>query len=80
MLISLYSALIAPIPADGWNNTAFNAGWALAVTGLLAIGIGGSVLGFLWCNAPPSAALLVTAFPAGFIIGEFVASPSFAAT
>jgi hypothetical protein len=65
---SLYLALIAPILVYGWNNTAFNAGWALAVAVLLLIGIGGSIVGFLWRNTRPSAALLVTAVPAGLVI------------
>jgi hypothetical protein len=68
VVASLYLALIAPILVYGWNNTTFNAGWALAVAALLAIGIGGSVLGVLWRNTRPSIALLVTAIPAGVVV------------
>ena len=67
---SLYLALIAPIMITGWNNTSFNADAAFAVVALLAIGIGGSIMGIVWRNTRPSAALLVTAIPSGdFIVG-----------
>ena len=65
---SLYLALIAPIMITGWNNTTFNADAAFAVGALLAIGIGGSILGIVWRNTRPSAALLATAIPAGVVV------------
>ena len=65
---SLYLALIAPIMITGWNNTTFNADAAFAIVALLAIGIGGSIMGIVWRNARPSAALLVTTIPAGVAV------------
>ncbi len=68
LLASLYLALIAPIMITGWNNTTFNSDAAVIVTVLLLIGIGGSILGFVWRNARPRHALLVTAVPAGIVV------------
>ena len=64
VLASLYLALIAPILVYGWNNTSFNGEWALLVAALLAVGIGGPILGFIWRSTRPRAALLVTGIPA----------------
>jgi hypothetical protein len=64
VLASLYLLLIAPILIYGWNNTSFNGGWALLVAALLLMGLGGPVIGFVWRNARPRAALLVTGIPA----------------
>ena len=64
VVASLYLMLIAPIMIHGWNNTAFHADAAIVVTALLLIGIGGSVLGIVWRNTRPRAALWVTASPA----------------
>jgi hypothetical protein len=72
VVASLYLLLIAPILVYGWNNTAFNAGWAFAVAALLLSGIGGSIAGFLWRNTRPSAALLITAIPAVLVIAGFL--------
>ena len=64
VVASLYLMLIAPIMIYGWNNTAFHADAAIAVTALLFVGIGGSILGFAWRNARPRAALWITGLPA----------------
>ena len=68
VVASLYLMLIAPIMIHGWNNTTFHADAAIAVTLLLLIGIGGSILGFVWRNTKPRPALLVTAIPAAIVI------------
>ena len=68
VVASLYLALIAPIMITGWNNTTFNADAAVGVAVLLVIGIGGSVLGFVWRNSRPRRALLVTVLPAGLVL------------
>ncbi|HKS60773.1 MAG TPA: hypothetical protein VJT13_03685 [Xanthobacteraceae bacterium] len=64
VLASLYLALIAPIMIYGWNNTTFNGGVALVVAALLALGIGGPILGLIWRNARPRAALWAAGVPA----------------
>lgn len=68
VVASLYLMLIAPIMITGWNNTAFHADAAIVVTLLLLVGIGGSMLGFVWRKARPRAALWVTGVPAGIVI------------
>ena len=68
VVASLYLALIAPIMITGWNNTTFNADVALVVIALLVIGIGGSIMGMVWRNRRPSAALAITAVPAGIVL------------
>jgi hypothetical protein len=68
VVASLYLMLIAPIMIYGWNNTTFNADAAIALTVLLLIGVGGSILGFVWRNTRPRAALQVTAIPAGIVL------------
>ena len=68
VVASLYLMLIAPIMIHGWNNMTFNADAAIAVALLLLVGIGGSILGFLWRNSRPRPALLVTAIPAGIVV------------
>ena len=68
VIASIYLMLIAPIMIYGWNNTAFHADAAIGVTALLLIGIGGSILGFVWRKSRPRAALLVTAIPAGIVL------------
>ena len=68
VVASLYLMLIAPIMIHGWNNTTFNADAAIAVALLLLVGIGGSILGFVWRNTRPRPALLVTAIPAGIVL------------
>jgi hypothetical protein len=50
VVASFYLVLIAPIIIYGWNNTAFHADAAILVTALLLVGIGGSILGFVWRN------------------------------
>jgi hypothetical protein len=70
VVASLYLMLIAPILVYGWNNTAFHADAAIATAALLFIGIGGSILGFVWRNTRPRPALLLTGIPAGlFVVG-----------
>ena len=64
VLASLYLLLIAPILVYGWNNTSFNGEWALLVAALLLMGLGGPVIGFVWRNARPRAALLTAGIPA----------------
>jgi hypothetical protein len=64
VLASLYLALISPIMIYGWNNTSFNGEWALLVVTLLALGIGGPIIGFIWRNKRPQAALLIAGIPA----------------
>ena len=64
VLASLYLALISPILIYGWNNTSFNGEWALLVAALLSMGIGGPIIGFVWRNTRPRAALLVAGIPA----------------
>jgi len=64
VVASIYLMLIAPIMITGWNNTAFHADAAIAVTLLLLVGIGGSILGFVWRNTRQRAALWVTGLPA----------------
>ena len=64
VVASIYLTLIAPIMIYGWNNTTFNGGVALLVAALLAVGIGGPILGFIWRNTRPRAALMVTGIPA----------------
>ena len=64
VLASRYLALIAPIMIYGWNNTTFNSGVALLVAALLAAGIGGPILGFIWRNTRPRAALCAAGVPA----------------
>jgi hypothetical protein len=68
VIASLYLMLIAPIMITGWNNTAFHADAAIAVTALLFVGIGGSILGFVWRKARPRAALWVAGIPAAIVI------------
>ena len=68
VVASCYLVLIAPILVYGWNNTSFNTGAALAVVLLLFIAIGGSIVGFVWRNTRPRAALLVTGIPAGSVV------------
>jgi hypothetical protein len=68
VVASFYLALIAPIMIHGWNNTTFNTDAAIVVAVLLLIGIGGSILGFIWRNARPRAGLLVTVIPAGLVL------------
>jgi len=63
VLASLYLLLIAPILVYGWNNSSFDGEWALFVAALLAVGIGGSIVGFVWRNTRRRAALLVTGIP-----------------
>ena len=72
VLASLYLLLIAPILVYGWNNTSFNGEWALLVAALLLMGIGGPVLGFVWRNTRPRAALLATGIPAAAVIAGCV--------
>jgi hypothetical protein len=69
---SLYLLLIAPIMIHGWNNTTFNADAAIAVAALLIIGIGGSILGIIWRNTRPRAALWITALPAAVVLAGCV--------
>ena len=64
VLASLYLALISPILIHGWNNTSFHGDTALLVAALLVLGIGGPIVGFIWRNARPRAALLVAGLPA----------------
>ena len=64
VLASLYLALISPIMIYGWNNTSFNGEAALLVVALLALGIGGPIIGFIWRNKRPQAALLIAGIPA----------------
>jgi hypothetical protein len=68
VVASIYLLLVAPIMIHGWNNTAFHADAAVSVTLLLLVGIGGSILGFVWRNARPRAALWVTGLPAFVVI------------
>jgi hypothetical protein len=68
VVASLYLMLIAPIMITGWNNTTFHTDAAVAVTALLIIGLGGSILGFVWRNTRPGPALLVTAIPAAIVV------------
>ena len=68
VLASIYLLLIAPILVYGWNNTSFNGEWALLVAVLLLMGIGGPVIGFVWRNTRPRAALLVTGIPAAAVV------------
>ena len=68
VVASLYLMLIAPILVYGWNNTAFHADAAVAVTILLLVGIGGSIMGFVWRRTRPRAALWITALPAFAVI------------
>jgi hypothetical protein len=68
VLASIYLLLIAPILVYGWNNTSFNGEWALLVVVLLLMGIGGPVIGFVWRNTRPRAALLVTGIPAAAVV------------
>jgi hypothetical protein len=63
VVASLHLMLIAPILVYGWNNTAFHANAAVAVTVLLLIGIGGSIMGIVWRRTRPRAALWITALP-----------------
>ena len=72
VLASIYLLLIAPILVYGWNNTSFNGEWALLVVVLLLMGIGGPVIGFVWRNTRPRAALLVTGIPAAAVIAGCV--------
>jgi hypothetical protein len=72
VLASIYLLLIAPILVYGWNNTSFNGEWALLVAVLLLMGIGGPVIGFVWRNTRPRAALLVTGIPAAAVIAGCV--------
>ena len=64
VVASLYLMLIAPILVYGWNNTAFHADAAVAVTILLLVGVGGSIMGIVWRNTRPRTALWITALPA----------------
>ena len=68
VVASIYLLLIAPIMITGWNNTTFHADAAVVVTVLLLVGIGGSILGFVWRNTRSRAALWVTGVPAGIVI------------
>jgi hypothetical protein len=68
VLASLYLALISPILIHGWNNTSFRGDAALLVAALLVLGIGGPVLGLVWRNARPRAALLITGLPAMAVV------------
>jgi hypothetical protein len=72
VVASIYLTLIAPIMIYGWNNTAFHADAAIAVTLLLLVGTGGSILGFVWRKARPRAALWVTGLPALAVIAGCV--------
>ena len=72
VLASIYLLLIAPILVYGWNNTSFNGEWALLVAVLLLMGIGGPVIGFVWRNTRPRAALLVTGIPAAAVVAGCV--------
>jgi hypothetical protein len=60
--------LIAPIMITGWNKTAFHSDAAIGVTLVLVIGVGGSIMGFVWRNARPRAALWVTGIPAAIVL------------
>ena len=68
VIASIYLMLIAPIMITGWNNTAFHADAAIAVTVLLLIGIGGSILGLIWRSTRPRTALWVAGIPAGIVM------------
>jgi len=72
VVASLYLMLIAPIMITGWNNTTFNADAAFVVVALLTIGIGGSILGFVWRKTRPRAALLIAALPAAAVLAGCV--------
>lgn len=72
VVASIYLMLIAPIMITGWNNTAFHTDAAIGVTALLLVGIGGSILGFIWRKARPRAALWVTGLPAITVIAGCV--------
>ena len=72
VVASIYLMLIAPIMITGWNNTAFHADAAIAVTALLLVGIGGSILGLVWRKARPRASLWVTGLPAAAVIAGCV--------
>ena len=68
VLASLYLALIAPILIHGWNNTSFNREAALLVAALLVLGIGGPIMGLIWRNARPRAALMIVGLPAVAVV------------
>ena len=68
LLASLYLALISPILIYGWNNTSFHGDAALLVVALLVLGIGGPIIGFVWRNTRPRAALLLTGIRAIAVI------------
>lgn len=72
VVAALHLMLIAPILVYGWNNTAFHADAAIAVTMLLLIGLGGSILGIVWRKTRPRAALWITALPALAVIAGCV--------
>ena len=72
VVASLYLMLIAPIMIYGWNNTAFHTDAAIVVAVLLLIGIGGSILGFVWRNTRRRHALLVAAIPAATVLAGCV--------
>jgi hypothetical protein len=67
-LASFYLAMISPIMIYGWNNTSFNGDAALLVAALLALGIGGPIIGIIWRNARPQTALLIAGIPAMAVV------------